>query len=148
MLARHAQSRRRGAAIAEFAVVVPVLFMIVIGIIEVGRLVMVAQLASTASREAARYAVQAKTSAADADAFARAYLQQAGIPDSAVTSLMFEAQTTGGGWVAAADPSALQPGTPVRAKLSIDYAKVAWLPSRFFLPEGTSVRGVTVMRKE
>ena len=39
-------------------------------------------------------------------------------------------------------------GTPVRVTLSINFDRVSWLPSRFFVGDNTAVAGVTVMRKE
>ena len=46
---RPAGRGRRGAATVEFAVVIPILLTFILGIIEVGRLVMVAQVATNAS---------------------------------------------------------------------------------------------------
>ena len=50
-------SARCGAAVVEFALVAPIFFMLVIGIIEVGRAMMVEQLLVNASRVGARRAV-------------------------------------------------------------------------------------------
>src|SRR6184192_1684252 len=50
---------RRGAAIIEFALLAPVLFMLVLGMIEFGRVLMVAQLLTDAAREGGRLAVVA-----------------------------------------------------------------------------------------
>lgn len=49
-------SNRRGAAIVETAVVLPIFFMIVLGIVEFGRAMMVAQLLTNGAREGARLA--------------------------------------------------------------------------------------------
>ncbi len=50
-------SFRTGAAVVEFAVVAPLLFMLTLGLMEVSRMVMVKQLLINASREGARLAV-------------------------------------------------------------------------------------------
>src|SRR5947199_10201023 len=50
---------RRGAAIIEFALLAPVLFMLILGMIEFGRVLMVAQLLTDAAREGGRQAVLA-----------------------------------------------------------------------------------------
>jgi Flp pilus assembly protein TadG len=144
---------RRGAATVEFAVVVPILMTFVLGIIEIGRLVMVAQMSTNSSREAARYAVQGNCTADEVAAYTRRQLAQAGIPESAVRSVTLEYQTTSdgattAGWMATADPKSLPAGTPVRATVAIDYDQVSWLPARFFVRGGTQVTGVTVARKE
>ena len=139
--------RRRGAAIVEFAVVAPLLFALVIGIVEVGRLVMVSQLATNGSREAARYAVQADATPAAVRAYTESYMAAAGIPADALNGITLE-QQSGGGWVDVTSLSGVAMGTPVRATLSINFDRVSWLPSRFFVGDNTAVTGVTVMRKE
>jgi Flp pilus assembly protein TadG len=48
---------RRGAAAVEFAVVAPVFFLMIFGMIEFGRMVMVQQILTNASREGARLGV-------------------------------------------------------------------------------------------
>ncbi|HYH63604.1 MAG TPA: TadE/TadG family type IV pilus assembly protein [Urbifossiella sp.] len=147
---------RRGAAAVEFAVVVPLLLLFLLGIVEVGRLVMVGQLATNGSREAARYAVQGSADPAAVEAYTRQYLAQTGIPDAAVTDFSIEAYTTttsikgavATGWNPAPTLSAVPQGTPIRARFQIDYDRVSWLPTRFVIGLGTRVPGVCVMRKE
>jgi TadE-like protein len=50
-------SRRRGQALVEFALVVPVLFLLFLGIVETGRLVFYLHTLNNAAREGARYAI-------------------------------------------------------------------------------------------
>ena len=45
---------RRGAALVEAAFILPILFLVTLGIIEFGRAMMVAQMVTTAAREGAR----------------------------------------------------------------------------------------------
>ena len=49
--------RRRGAAMVEMALVLPIFVMVTLGIIEFGRAMMVAQLITNAAREGARLAI-------------------------------------------------------------------------------------------
>lgn len=51
---RKRQNRRRGVEIIELAIVLPVIFMLVLGIIEFGRAFQMAQLLTSAAREGAR----------------------------------------------------------------------------------------------
>src|SRR5687767_6075312 len=136
-------ARRSAAAAIEFAVVLPVLLMFVLGIIEYGRMLMVAQVTTTASREGARYAVQADTTVAGVDGYVRTYLSSAGIPADAVSGVAVEHQvpTTdpqytpqNQGWVATNSLSALLPGTAVRVRVAINFTAVSWLPSGVFVP--------------
>ena len=53
----HPLRRHRGVAAVEFAIVAPIFFMMVIGIIEIGRAMMVQQVLINASRFGARRAV-------------------------------------------------------------------------------------------
>ena len=54
---RSYRKKRRGAAAVEFAVVAPIFLLLVFGMIEYGRMVMVQQVLTNASREGARVAV-------------------------------------------------------------------------------------------
>jgi Flp pilus assembly protein TadG len=49
--------RSRGQAIVEFALVAPMLFLLIIGIIEAGRFVFLTEVMSNATKEGARYAI-------------------------------------------------------------------------------------------
>jgi Flp pilus assembly protein TadG len=51
------RSRSRGQALVEFAIVVPVLFLMILGVFEVGRLVFYYHTINHATREGARYAI-------------------------------------------------------------------------------------------
>ena len=59
------KEKRRGAAVVEFALVVPVFILLVFGMIEFGRAIMVQQVLVNASREGARQAVLDGTTVAD-----------------------------------------------------------------------------------
>lgn len=56
-LQRHGAEQRRGAALIEMAVCFPVFILILLGIIEFGRALMVSQMLTNAAREACRVAV-------------------------------------------------------------------------------------------
>ena len=141
-------ARRPAAAVIEFAVVIPVLLMFVLGIIEYGRMLMVAQVTTNASREGARYAVQADTTGSGVDTYVRNYLKSASVPAAAVTTVALEYQDGAGAWQTCTSPSTLTQGTQVRVRVEIDFSKVSWLPSTVFVPSGTLLKGTTVMRKE
>src|SRR5690606_472052 len=51
------RKNRRGAAVVEFALISPLFFLLILGMVEYGRLVMVQQILTNASREGARMAV-------------------------------------------------------------------------------------------
>ena len=66
--------RRRGAAVVEFAIVVPIFVLLVFGMIEFGRMVMVHQLLVGAAREGARQAIVNGATAVDVEQTVRNYL--------------------------------------------------------------------------
>jgi len=53
---RTARNRSRGQALAEVALVAPLFFLMVFGVIDLGRVVWANDVAATAAREGARYA--------------------------------------------------------------------------------------------
>lgn len=54
---KHRQHRRRGAAMVEMAVCLPIFLLMILGIIEFGRGLMVSQMLTSASREGCRAAI-------------------------------------------------------------------------------------------
>lgn len=56
-LVRRGPGRSRGQALAEFALVAPLFFLILFGIIEAGRFVFYYEILNNATREGARYAI-------------------------------------------------------------------------------------------
>jgi Flp pilus assembly protein TadG len=151
------RARRTAAAVIEFAAVVPVLLLFILGIVEYGRMLMIAQMTTSGSREGARYAVQADATPSAVDQYVRTYLTQASIPGDAVNVVAIEYQVPSSsplytadnqGWVAATNLYALPSGTAVRVRVEVSYAAVSWLPTGVFLPSGTKLSGTTVMRKE
>src|SRR5262245_10102372 len=152
-----ARARRAGAAVIEFAVVVPVLLLFLLGIVEYGRMLMVAQMTTSGSREGARYAVQADAIPSGVDQYVRTSLTQTVVPSAGITAVAVEYQVSSSdpaytadnqGWVTATNLSALPSGTAVRVRVEVSYAAVSWLPTGVFLPSGTKLSGTTVMRKE
>ena len=125
---------RRAAAAVEFAVVAPVFLLLVFGMIEYGRMVMVYQVLTNASREGARVAVLDGATTATVTSQVNSYLTSASISGATVT-------------VAPNPPSGAQYGDPVTVTVSIPFSQVSWLPSPMYLG-GTTLTTATVMRRE
>lgn len=127
------RKNRRGAAAVEFAIVLPVFVLLVFGMIEYGRMVMVQQVITNASREGARQAVLdgATTTAVQ----------------SAVTSYLSSAQVSGGSSTVSPDPTGAASGDPITVTVSIPFSSVSWLPSPMFLG-GKTLSASTTMRRE
>jgi Flp pilus assembly protein TadG len=118
----------------EFAVVAPVFLLLVFGMIEYGRMVMVQQVITNASREGARVAVLDGSTTASVTSAVTSYLTAGSITGASVT-------------VNPDPPSNAQYGDPVTVTVSIPFSQVSWLPSPMYLG-GTTLTSATVMRRE
>jgi Flp pilus assembly protein TadG len=125
--------RRSGVAAVEFAIVAPIFFLLVMGIIEVGRALMVQQVLINASRVGARRAVMLSSTEAEAVSAAEQYAAGVGISGVAVE--------------VTPDPSTAGAGDAVTVDVSISYGAVSWLPSPWFMG-GKTLSSASVMRKE
>ena len=125
---------RRAAAAVEFAVVAPVFFLLVLGMIEYGRMVMVQQVITNASREGARQAVLDGSTTAEVTTVVNDYLTSGSISGATVT-------------VTPNPPTNAEFGDPVTVSVSIPFSQVSWLPSPMYLG-GKTLTATTVMRRE
>lgn len=119
----------------EFAVVAPVLFLMIFGMIEFGRLIMVQQIMTNASREGAREAVLDGATSTTVDTHVREYLQGTSIDPNGVT-VAFNIS-----------PQSATAGDAVTVTLTLDFNDVSWLPGSWFL-SNTTMRAQTTMRRE
>jgi len=120
--------------VVEFAIVAPVFFLLVFGMIEFGRMVMVQQVITNASREGARIAILDNSTTAEVTTAVQNYLQSASISGASVS-------------VTPDPPSSAGYGAPVTVNVSIPFNQVSWLGSPMFLG-GTTLTATTVMRRE
>jgi Flp pilus assembly protein TadG len=121
----------------EFAVVAPIFFMLVFGIIEFGRAIMVKEILTNAAREGARLAVLDSPTpiASTVNSTVTTYLSNAGISGATVTINPTEPTTAGY-------------GQPVTVTVQIPFGNVSWLPSPLFLAKTTQLTATSVMRRE
>jgi Flp pilus assembly protein TadG len=134
-LSRRSQQRsRRGASVVEFAIVAPLFFLLVFGMIEFGRMVMVQQVLTNASREGARRAVLSGVSDTDVEATVENYLANASISGATVT-------------VATQAPTPPDTAEARIVTVTIPFNQVSWLPTPIFLGSNT-LSASTTMRRE
>ncbi len=131
---RNSPRARRGAAAVEFAVVAPLIFLLMFGIIEIGRMMMVKHYAINASREAARKAVLPNADAGAIEAAAMSELSAASVHAAQVT-------------FTPADLSAAPQGSQVVVSVEVNPEDVSWLPSTLYMG-GKRIEASTTMRKE
>jgi len=126
--------KRRGAAAVEFALTAPVLFLLVFGMIEVGRALMVQHLLTNAARDGARAAILDGAAASDVQSQVTSYLSGSSVSGSTVT--------------VSPDPLDLaEIGDPVSVNVEVPFDSVNWLPSGFFFG-GVNLEATVTMRKE
>ena len=136
---RLCRRNRQGASAVEFALVAPVFVVMVFGLIEFGRAIMVQQVMTNAAREGARLAILDSPTpvATTVKNTVVSYLHGCGIP----------AATTSNVTLSPAEPSTAQNGDTVTVTIQLPYSSVSWLPSPMFLTSKT-LQVTCVMRRE
>jgi Flp pilus assembly protein TadG len=133
-LFRSCRRKRRGASVVEFAIVSPVFFLLVFGMIEYGRMVMVQQVLTNAAREGARIGVMDGATQTSVTSAVNNYLTAAQISGATTT-------------VSPNPPSSAAYGASVTVTVSVGFNQVSWLPSPMFLG-GRTLTATSVMRRE
>src|SRR3954471_24793475 len=132
-----ARSGRRGAASVEFACIALPFFVFILGIVEVGRALMVQHLLTNAARQACRAGVLQGKSSSQISAVAVSVLAGQGITGDTVTVQVNDAST---------DASAAQSGSEITVIVAIPFAAVSWLPVSRYV--SGSLAGQYTLRRE
>ena len=112
----------------------PLFLLMILGVIEFGRAVIVQQLLTNASREGARIAGYDSTT-------------QGSIVTAAVNSYLTNVNISGGTVAVSLDPSFAIDGQAMTVTVSILFDNVSWLPSPIFLG-GRTLQATSVMCRE
>ena len=128
---RYPRSERLGAAAVEFAIVAPFLLLMLIGMIEFGRALMVQQTLTTAAREGAR---------------------EAALPGATVSSVEDVAtsmltSSEGATVTVSPDPESADPGDMITVTVDVPLSAVTKMGALWF-ESGTTLDGNSSMRKE
>ena len=127
---------RRGATAVEFALCSPVLFLIVFGIIEYGRVLMVQNALTSAAREGVRTAALATTTDTNRiDAAVGRYMDVAA-PGATSTITCVPSSF-----------ASIESGTEVSVDVSVSYSDVSWMPTGALLGD-IQLRGTAVQVRE
>ena len=125
---------RRAAAVVELAFTAPVLFLLVFGMIDVGRAVMVQNLLTNAARDGARSAVLDGATASEIQSRVTDYLAASSISGATAT--------------VSPNPLTLADlGDPVTVTVQVPFDSVSWLPSSMYF-QGANLQATVVMRRE
>jgi hypothetical protein len=128
--------------LAEFAIVLPVFIIIILGMLEIGRAIMVQQILTNAAREGARLAIiqgATTTSVTNAIVGDEGYLVRAslGVPGREIEIL------DGDG--SAVDVEDVEPHDPIQIVVTVPTDEVGWIGK--FITDDT-MRAACQMRKE
>jgi Flp pilus assembly protein TadG len=132
--------KRRGASLVEFAFVAPVFFGMIIGIVEVGRGLMVQQLLTEAARRGARAGVIEGTSSAQIKSAVTDYLTTVGVNGSTAGISVNDAP------VDTVEAQNMPAYTEMTVSVSVPVSSCTWLPASWFL--SGNVSGQFTMRRE
>jgi len=126
-------SARLGVAATEFAIIAPLFFLLVIGMLEFGRALMVQQVLINGSRVGARQAITTGATAADVVDAVEEYTSSVAVPGVDVT--------------VSPNPATATAGTTITVTTSVGFSEVSWLPAPWFLG-GANLSANSMMRKE
>jgi Flp pilus assembly protein TadG len=139
---RNRVSPRSGAALVEFAVVLPVFVLFILGIIEFGRAFMVGQLVTNAAREGARQAVlDGSTNSAVTSTINNFLLGAGNIPSSNITVTITVSRAAAANQLASAIS-----GDLCTIRVSVPFNQVSYLTPSFL--SGKNLIGQSTMRHE
>ena len=120
----------------EFAIVAPIFVIFVFGMIEYGRMVMVQQILTNASREGARIAVLEGSTRQEVIDAVVDYCNTGRV---SITDAAVDLDPT--------DPATAEYGDPVTVTLNVAFRDVSWLPAPMYLG-AANLTAASVMRKE
>jgi len=129
---------RRGAATVEFALVAPLLFLLILGMMEFGRVMMVQNLLDNAARNGCREGVIAGTDDNALKTAVSKSLRGLGT-NQATVEIRVNDQVK--------NASTATTGDSISVSVSVSADKISWVPIRLFTA-GKTLRGVVVMRRE
>ena len=134
MSSRRRLPKRLGTAAVEFAVVSPLVLLLLFGMVEFGRMLMVQQILTNASREGARRAIIESSTVPEVTAVVADYLKANSVSGATLD-------------VGPTDLTTVGAGEPVVVSVSVLYDQVSWLPVPRYLG-GVLLQGESTMRAE
>jgi Flp pilus assembly protein TadG len=114
---------RTGAAAVEFAMTVPIVLMIFLGIVELGRVCMTGELLTEAARRACRVAAVQGTTSSQIKQAALNMLNGVGITSESVGISVNDAPLD------SIDPTTMPAGTEMTVVVSVPVSKISWVPT-------------------
>ena len=127
-------NRRPGAAIVEFAVVAPLLFVLALGLVEYGRMEMAFQGITAAAQEGCRAGIVPGSTSADVASRTDEVLRGGLVTGASVT-------------VSPLDVATLRQGQSFTVTVQVPVDKISWVPSPIFLKGKMLTTQCTMVRE-
>jgi Flp pilus assembly protein TadG len=131
--------KRAGVTAVEFAMVAPVLFLFILGIVEIGRACMVTQLLTEAARRACRQGVIEGTSSSNIQQAAANYLSSLGINSESINVFVNDVP------VGSTNVASMPAYTEITVVVNVPVSNVTWTPLWFV---SGNLSGQYTMRRE
>lgn len=128
-------NNERASSTVEFALVLPIMLLILMGTVEFGRIMSVSQMLNSAAREGARTATLPGANNSIVQDRVNEELASAGLPNGIIE-------------LTPSDITTANRNDPVTVRVTLPYTDIAWVPG--FIPafSGINLEGIVVMRKE
>jgi Flp pilus assembly protein TadG len=142
---RIGQNQRQGAATVEFAVVVPLLTLLVLGMIEYAQVVNVSQQVSSASRRGARLAARNTTgNVSQVQDFVADYVT-GNLPQA--SAIQVYVSNSSGVHLSGSELNSIPSGAPLAVEVSLNFDSVRWL-RHFVALDNKVLQTTTTVRRE
>ncbi|WP_345688785.1 TadE family protein [Novipirellula caenicola] len=128
------KATRMAASAVEFALVAPLMIAFTFGLVELGRMMLVKQTATHASREGARIAVRPAATTSEVVERVNDELALMGIQDATVETVPSSIETATSGGI-------------VTVRIAIDISSITWVPG-FLNLDATQIVAESSMRRE
>lgn len=138
--------KRRGAALVEAALVLPIFFVVVLGIIEFGRAFMISQVLQNAAREGCRKAVTGSYTSAQVVTDMKSQLTAAGVNAANLTCSIVVTVDPSNPAVANNEVANATTKDLVAVTISIPFSKVQLIPGKYLA--GKTLTAKSTMRHE
>lgn len=133
--------QKSGAVAVEFALISPVMFLLVMGIFELARVYMVSELMTEAARKACRVAIIEGTSATQIKSAATSCLSVVGITAETVNISVNDSPLD------SVDPQSMPMNTEITVVVKVPVSSISWVPFPAYTG-GRSLSGQFTLRRQ
>lgn len=144
MTQRHCN--RRGAALVEMAMVLPIFFAVVLGIVEFGRAMMVSQMVTNAAREATRLAIVDGSTNTSVETWVEEFLTDSINVDPSDVTVTITVVAAAGNDDPNNEVGNAQARDLVTVNVSVPFDKVSYVPGSYL--NGKNLSAQSSMRHE